>query len=399
MYDAIVIGARCAGAPTAMLLARKGYRVLLVDKASFPSDHLSTHYIRLPGLALLKRWGLLEKVAALSCPPLTNARVDFGSFVLYGAIPSFEGITATYCPRRTLLDKLLVDAAVEAGAELREGFSVQELHREDGRVTGIHGRLHGNTREELHARIIIGADGLHSLVARKMQAPMYNIRPTLTCAYYAYWSGAASTDIEVYQREQRTIVLFPTNDDLVNIYVAWPPQEFARYRADIENNYLQTLDLVPELSARIRSGKRVGRFRGTADLPNFFRRPYGPGWALAGDAGYHKDPALAFGITDAFRDAELLTEAIDAGFSGHRPLDDALAHYEQQRNEVGFPLYDLTCQIASFEERPPEVEQLLLALSRNPTETARFLAVMEGIVPTHEFFDPSNIARIMSQSS
>jgi flavin-dependent dehydrogenase len=228
---------------------------------------------------------------------------------------------------------------------------------------------------------------------------MYNVRPTITCAYYAYWSGVPLTDVEVYQRERRTMVLFPTNDGLANIYVAWPPQEFASYRADIENNYLQTLDLVPELSARVRSGKRVGRFRGTADLPNFFRRPYGPGWALAGDAGHHKDPAQAFGIADAFRDAELLAEAIDAGFSGRRPLDDALAGYEQQRNATAFPLYDLTCQTASFEKRPPELEQLLQALSRNPAEIVRFLAIGEGIASIQEFFDPSNIARIMSQSS
>lgn len=399
MYDALVIGARCAGSPTAMLLARKGYNVLLVDKASFPSDCLSTHYIRLPGLALLKRWGLLEKVTALTCPPLTNFRIDFGSCILYGTLPPFDGITATYCPRRTLLDKLLVDAAVESGAELREGFAVQELCLDGGRVTGVYGRLRGGTREKLQARIVIGADGLHSLVARSMQAPIYNARPTFACAYYAYWSGVPHTGVETYMREQRTIALFPTNDDHVVVYVAWPYQEFDKFRADIENNYLQTLDLVPDLAARIRSGRREGRFRGTADMQNFFRQPYGPGWALVGDAGYHKDPAQAFGITDAFRDAELLVEAIDSAFSGHRPLDEALASYEQQRNAVAFPLYDLTCQIASFEKLFPQLEQFLQALSRNPTETACFLAVLEGTIPIHEFFDPANIARIMGQSS
>src|SRR5262249_17800228 len=151
---------RCAGAPTALLLARKGYRVLLVDKARFPSDRLSTHYLRLPGLALLKRWGLLERVAALDCPPLPHFDVDFDTCVLSGAPQPFDDMTASYCPRRTLLDKILVDAAVEAGAELREGFLVQELCVDDGRVTGAYGRLRGGAREKLDVRMVIGADGL-----------------------------------------------------------------------------------------------------------------------------------------------------------------------------------------------------------------------------------------------
>jgi flavin-dependent dehydrogenase len=397
MYDAIVIGARCAGAPTAMLLARKGYRVLLVDKATFPSDYLSTHLIRLPGLALLKRWGLLEKVTTLNCPPITNVRLDFDAYFLYGSPPPFDGITASYCPRRIVLDKLLVDAAVEAGAELREDFFVQELCLSDGQVTGVYSRKHGGTREELHARIVIGADGPHSLVARSMEAPMYNIRPAATCGYYAYWSGVPVSDFEIYARERRIIAAAPTNDGLVLVYIAWPHEEFARVRTDIENGFLQNLDLVPEFSARVRGGQRESGFKGTAEMLNYFRQPYGPGWALVGDAGYHKDVITAYGITDAFRSAQLLTEALDAGFSGREPLDEALAGYERRRNEVAFPLYDLTSQFASLEKNSPEQEQFYRALSRNPAETSRFLGVIEGTVPMQEFFDPANIARIVGQ--
>jgi flavin-dependent dehydrogenase len=397
MYDAIVIGARCAGAPTAMLLARKGYRVLLVDKATFPSDYLSTHLIRLPGLALLKRWGLLEKVTTLNCPPITSVRLDFDDYFLYGSPPPFDGITASYCPRRIVLDKLLVDAAVEAGAELREDFFVQELCLNDGRVTGAYGRRHGGTREELHARIVIGADGPHSLVARSMEAPVYNVRPATTCGYYAYWSGVPVSDFEIYARERRIIGAAPTNDGLVLVYIAWPHEEFARVRTDLENDFLKSLDLVPEFSARVRGGRREGGFKGTAEMLNYFRQPYGPGWALVGDAGYHKDVITAYGITDAFRSAQLLTEALDAGFSGRQPLDEALAGYERRRNEVAFPLYELTGQFASLEKNSPEQEQFYRALSRNPAETSRFLGVIEGIVPMHEFFDLANIARIVGQ--
>jgi 2-polyprenyl-6-methoxyphenol hydroxylase-like FAD-dependent oxidoreductase len=398
MYDALIIGARCAGAPTALLLARKGYRVLLVDKASFPSDRLSTHYIRLPGLALLKRWGLLKQVLALNSPPIINTRLDSGSNILSGVLPSFEGISATIAPRRTLLDKLLVDAAVAAGAELREGFQVQELCMEGECVTGVLGRLHGGKREQLHARMVIGADGLYSLVAREMQAPMYHVRPALSCSYYAYWSGVPLTGMEIYQRARCGIALAPTNDGLVCVNVVWPHQDFDRLRTGIERHYLEALDLIPDLAARVRGGRRESRFQGTGDLFNFFRRPYGPGWALVGDAGYHKDPALAFGITDAFRDAQLLAEALDAGFSGQQPLEQALAHYERQRNKVAFPFYNMTCQVVSFQQPPLGQKQLMQAISRNPAETTRFLGVIEGVEAAREFFSPANIARILAQS-
>jgi flavin-dependent dehydrogenase len=183
MYDAIVVGARCAGSPTAMLLARKGYRVLLVDRASFPSDTMSSHFIHPPGIAQLKRWGLLEQVAASNCPPFYNMTFDLGPFALIGSPPPADGVAEHYCPRRTVLDKILVDAVVEAGGELREGFLVQEILMEGDRVTGIRGRAAGGTMVTEEARVVIGADGMRSLLARTVQAPEYNAKPTLTCAY------------------------------------------------------------------------------------------------------------------------------------------------------------------------------------------------------------------------
>lgn len=127
MFDAIVVGARCAGSPTAMLLARRGYRVLLLDRARFPSDTISTHWIWPPGVACLKRWGLLDRVVASNCPPIRSLGLDLGAFVLTGVLPAVEGVDEMYAPRRTVLDKLLLDAAAEAGAEVREGFAVTGL--------------------------------------------------------------------------------------------------------------------------------------------------------------------------------------------------------------------------------------------------------------------------------
>jgi flavin-dependent dehydrogenase len=398
VYDAIVIGARCAGSPTAMLLARKGYRVLLVDRAAFPSDIARLHFIRQPGVASLKRWGLLDQVAASTSPPILAMTVDYGDFPLRGSPTPSAGVAEAYGPRRIVLDKILVDAAVEAGAELWEGFAVQEILVEDGRVTGIRGRARGREASTERARIIVGADGMHSLVARTVDAPVYNAQPAVACYYASYWSGIAVAELEVYWRDRRLILAFPTNDNLVCVAIAWQHRRFHEVRADIEGNVLATIDLAPALAERVRRGTREEPFIGTADLPSFFRRPYGPGWALVGDAGYHKDPYLAHGISDAFRDAELLVEAIDAGFSGRQPLDEALAGYERRRNEAVMPIYRLNSHLAELEPPSPDTLQLRAALRGNQEDTDRYFGVSAGTVSVQEFFSRENIQRIMQAS-
>jgi 2-polyprenyl-6-methoxyphenol hydroxylase-like FAD-dependent oxidoreductase len=396
VYDAIVIGARCAGSPTAMLLARKGYRVLLVDKATFPSDVVNGYYVQQTGGAQLKRWGLLDRLRASNCPPLLTLTFDFGAFALTGSPPPAGDVVEGYAPRRTVLDKILVDAAVEAGAELREGFTMQELLWDGERVAGIRGYTQGSTTVTERARIVIGADGTHSAVARAVQAPVYNTKPTFTCWYFTHWSGVPTEGVEFYLRDRRALIAAATNDGLAVVLAGWPHQEFHAFRADIEGNYFRSLDLAPLLAERVRSGKREERFAGTAETANFFRKPYGPGWTLVGDAGYHKDPATAQGISDSFRDAELLTEAIDAGFTGRQPLEEALAEYERQRNAAVLPMYDFTCQLANLAEPPaPELQQLLAALRGNQAETNRFLGTWAGTVPMREFFAPESIQRII----
>src|SRR3954452_21163144 len=184
-YDAIVIGARCAGSPTAMLLARKGHRVLLVDKATFPSDTMSTHLMHPPGVAALARWGLLERLEATGCPPVETYSFDFGPLTIAGSPQPTDGIGHGYCPRRTVLDQLLVDAAVQAGADVREGFTVDELLAADGSGTGIRGHERGGTPITEHARVVIGADGKHSMVAKAVGPEQYDERPSHLAMYYA----------------------------------------------------------------------------------------------------------------------------------------------------------------------------------------------------------------------
>lgn len=400
MYDAIVVGARCAGSPTAMLLARQGHRVLLVDRAVFPSDTLSVHYIHQPGVARLKRWGLLERIVDSNCPPVRRLDFDAGPFVLSAPPAPAEGVPEGYAPRRTVLDKILVDAAAAAGAEVREHFSVEALLTDGVRVTGIRGRARsGGPALVEKARLVIGADGQHSLVARSVQAAAYNERPALTCAYYTYWRGVPLGSAELYIRPGRTIVAGPTNDGLAMIIVYWPRAMFEEVRSDIERYYLEAIEMVPRLAERVRKAERTERFRGTADLRNFFRKPYGPGWALVGDAGYHKDPVTALGICDAFRDAELLASAVDQGLADIRPMEDALADYHGQRDQAALPLYEMTCQSAALQPPPPEMQAVLSALRGNAEQTSRFFGAMTGAVPIAEFFAPDNLRRLMGAAA
>lgn len=390
MYDAIVVGARAAGSPTAMLLARKGYRVLLVDRASFPSDTLSTHYIHQPGVARLRRWGLLKRLVETGCPPVDAMTFDVGPFALRAAPPPSDGVAEGYTPRRTVLDSLLLEAAAEAGAEVRTGVGVDELLYADGGVAGV--RVQGS---EERARVVIGADGRNSFVARAVQAPEYDARPGRTCAYYSYWAGAQTEGAELYPRDGRMIITGPTHDGLQIVVAFWPREEFKTVRADIERSFLDAVALAPSLAERLADGERADRFYGSGDLPFWYRKPFGPGWALVGDAGYHKDPITAQGISDAFRDAELLADALDAGFTGSSPLDDALSRYEQARNAETRGLYELTYELASLAPPPPEQQALFGALRENRTEAGRFFGVIAGTVPPDEFFAPENIGRIM----
>lgn len=398
MYDAIIVGARVAGSPTAMLLARKGYRVLLVDKAAFPSDAIGNNLVKPPAVTHLKRWGLLEDVVASGCPPVRKATIDFGDCRFTAFPPPIDGVAEGYGPRRKVLDKILIDAARAAGAEVRQGFAVEEILTDGERVTGIRGRAKGGSTVTEQARIVIGADGRHSLVARAVQAPEYHTRPPLACYYYSYWSGVPLDGFEGYYPHHRAVFTLPTNDGLTCVVVGCPRREFHAFRADIEGNFWKTLALVPEFAARVRDGRREERFVGTGDLPNYFRRPYGPGWALVGDAGYHRDPLPAQGSTDAFRDVELLVEALDAGLSERRPFAEGLADYERRRNEAAMPMYELTCQRATLEPPSPQMVRLRAALQGNQEEMNRFVGVIWGTVPIGEFFAPENIQRIMSRA-
>ena len=394
-YDAIVVGARCAGAPTAMLLARHGPRVLLVDRSTFPSDTLSTLVIQPHGVAALRRWGLLDSVMSTGCPPIGQYTFDFGPAVVTGRPRPIDGSAFGVAPRRTVLDKILVDAAAAAGAEVREAFTVEEFLFEDDAVVGVRGHVDGGSEIVERARIVIGADGHNSRLARAVDAERYHDKPVLENAFYTYWRDLPVDHMTTVLRGDRGIAAIPTNDDLTLLLVGCPFAQAAEFRSDVEANYFEALAREPQWADRVAGATRVERFTG-GGVPNFYRKPYGPGWVLVGDAGYTKDPVTAQGIANAFVDAERVADALGAVWAGAASFDDAMRRCQSERDTATLPMYEFTTQLAALEPPPPEMQELLATIAGNQAAMDAFVSVTCGTMSPAEFFDPSHLGRVLA---
>ncbi len=378
-----------------MLLARKGHRVLVVDRSTFPSDTVSTHFIHAPGVAALERWGILDKIVATGCPPVDTYSFDFGPITIEGTPLPAGGSSTAYAPRRTVLDTLLLDAAVTAGAEVREGFTVDEIVIENGTVTGIRGRDRDGGSVTERARVVIGADGANSRVAKAVEPDQYLDKPILQAGYYSYFADLPVDGFEITIRPERGWAALPTNDDLTLVVLGWPYAEQAANKHDVEGNFFKSLELSPAFAERVRAATRVDRFHGSP-VPNFFRKPYGPGWGLVGDAGYTKDPITAQGISNAFRDAELCSAALNATFDGDQSFDDAMASYQAERDSHSMALYEFTTQLATLEPPPSEMQQLLGAIHGNQPAMDAFVSVTAGTLSPTDFFDPAGLQALMA---
>lgn len=350
---------------------------------------MSSHFLWQRGAARLQDWGLLERLVARGCAPITEITFDVGPVQLTGNGPAVGGASDTYCPRRTVLDTVLVEAAVEAGADLIDGFVVTDVSWSEGRVTGVEGHARGSTSCTLRGRVVVGADGLHSTIAQRVAAPVSTYHPPLTRVHYSYWSGLQGLGAAFHARAGRLVLVWPTNDDLTCIYVAWPHDESAAVVADLDASFSAALELVPGLREHVASGERAHRFVGTGDLPNQYRTSAGPGWALAGDAGHHKDPSTGMGMSDAFLAADLLAEAIDDGLCGRQPIDAALAGYEQRRDALTANGFELTLQTARLAPLSPRLASFYGAAAERPELTERIFGVLGGCIPARDVFSES----------
>ena len=347
MYDVIIVGAGTAGTSLGMLLARRGYGVLILERNGVPSDTPLTHNLGPAAVLLLERWGLLDQVAATGCPPADRTTVWVGTERL--ELPNPAGAPRTYAPRRAVLLSLTSAAAVAAGAEFRPAFTGKDLVWERGVVSGVVG--HGGDGHSLYERahVVVGADGRNSLVARIVSAETYGERASTNCCYYAYWRGVAGPGPEVFVRERRAVAVHPTDGGLAWIVAARPVTDWAEFKRAPERMYLNQLRLFPELARRLQTATRASRLVGTADLGSEFRQPWGPGWALVGDAGRPGDSSICLGTPDGFVQAQMMASAIDEGLSGHRSLSEALATYHHWRDTQAEEAYEAACTLGSYD--------------------------------------------------
>jgi 2-polyprenyl-6-methoxyphenol hydroxylase-like FAD-dependent oxidoreductase len=393
-YDVAIVGMRCAGAALAMLLARAGYRVLGVDRVQFPSDTISTHFMWPRTTAFLAAWGLLDRLSATGCPAIDRVTVDYGGVAISGRPSPVDGTAIMYCPRRTVLDLLLVEAARAAGAEIRQATTFRELVRSGDRVIGLRVQDSDGTVSEARAELVVGADGLWSAVARAAGAQTDIEHEALTCGYYAYWAGVPTNGVEVYVRHGRDILVFPTHDGLTCIWagrsrVGWPV-----YRGNVEASYREIVALAPKLAERVNGARRASAFKGTGKLPNFYRQSFGLGWALVGDAAYHRDPLTGMGIGDAFLGAHLLSAAIADGLGKSQPqLLESLVAYQTAFRERTKPVFDYTVRAAGLAD-PASSVGLYAKIADHHEATRRFMDVLAGAMHYRELFNPSELARL-----
>jgi 2-polyprenyl-6-methoxyphenol hydroxylase-like FAD-dependent oxidoreductase len=361
-FDVVVIGARAAGAATAMLLARSGLDVLLVDRGTYGSDTLSTHALMRGAVLQLRRWGLLDRVASSGTPPVRRTAFHYGDQVVDIAIKPSHGVDALYAPRRTVLDPILVDAARAAGATVRFQTGLKELvRRADGRVFGVVLKGPMDSAYTVGAGLVIGADGTGSTVARLAGAGFDLRCANATAVIYGYWSGLpADAGYHWHYRPGTSVGAIPTTDGRTCVFAAMPPARLKGAGGPaLARLYHAVLgECAADLAATLEGATLESRLVAFAGRPGFLRQAFGPGWALVGDAGYFKDPITAHGITDAFRDAELLANAAVRG------TEAAFAAYAAERRALSTALLRITDEIAGFGWDLDRLAFLHLALNK-----------------------------------
>jgi menaquinone-9 beta-reductase len=361
-YDAIVIGGSVSGAPTAMLLARKGYRVLLVEKSIFPRDTNSTHFIWPRGMSYLNRWGLADGILE-STPYYKDMEIVIEGISLTGSVPladlkqrfltlhgNDDGVIQYYCgPRRYFLDEYLLNASKKSGVNVREGVAFERTIIENNKVIGVVAKGPDGLEFQVNAKIVIGADGRFSRFAKDVGAKTKNHRELSTFAYYGYFSGINREELSIHKKGRLGTAIYPTMNKTQMALVYGPTAWWDDFKKDTEKNFLDIFHFcAPDVAKLIENAKRTENFKACGTMPAFQRELFGPGWALVGDAGSFKDQVTAMGITHSFRDAELITSFLDHALSGEIRMEEALSKYQEIRANDYEEYFNLVCTTAEM---------------------------------------------------
>ena len=374
-HDVIVVGARAAGAATAMLLARRELRILLLDHGALGADTTSVHALMRGGVLQLSRWGLLDEIVAKGTPPVRRTTIRYGDEHHTTSIKPANGVDALYAPRRTILDPMLVHAAVRAGVEVQHCTSVTDLIMRGDRVAGVQAFTADQRFVDLGASLVIGADGIHSTVARRAGATFSRVGEHASAMTYAYWSDIATDGYEWEFHPNACFGVIPTNDGQACVFASASPERIGAGGPALIAEIVA--ESAPALAAQLRTAPYPHGMRTWSGHPGYIRASHGPGWALVGDAGYFTDPIGTHGLTDAFRDAELLARAVIVAGDDESSLDEALEHYETTRDQLATPLFDAVDRIAGHEWADEEIGRLLAEVSSAMTDEVDVLAAFE----------------------
>lgn len=393
-YDAVVVGARCAGSPLATLLAEGGLSVALVDRATFPSDTPSTHIFQAEGVACLDRLGVLDRVVATGAPWLERVSMRLDDVVVTVPWPTRAGDPGpSLCVRRALLDAILVDRAAAAGVSLHVGTSVTGLVHDDGRVGGVRVRDDGG-EAVLRAPLVVGADGRASTVARLVGARRYHVVPNQRFAYWGYYDGArwdspASLTIERWGTE--FVIACPADSGLYLVIVFPPLDRRAEFRADAQAAFDATVASCPTVAGVVAGARRVGRLSAMLSHQAFFRTSSGPGWALVGDAGHFKDPAPGQGISDALRQVERLAPAVVGSWGGG--VDAAVRRWERWRNADAYEMHWFATDMGGGGAVPLVLVEIVRGMLAAPDGGRRMFDVFNHRERPSAILSPAQLAR------
>ncbi|HLY30191.1 MAG TPA: NAD(P)/FAD-dependent oxidoreductase [Ktedonobacterales bacterium] len=379
--DVLIVGGRVAGSSLALLLAQRGQRVLLVDRDTFPSDTLSTHFMGAQAVKLLDRLGVLAEVEAAGFRRITRVRTYVADCLFEG--PGNPGGRYSLAPRRNILDATLIAAAQRAGVDFRERTRVEGLIEEDGRVVGAHLRTAQDEPLDVRALVVVGADGRYSKVAEWVHAPTYNEAPPIRPVYHGYYHGVAplpAPAVELFFAHETCAFIFPMrpNEDCLAMEIQ--PEDFETFRADPQTVFEERFRALPGMAGRLRGAMLEGKLQGTRGIPNHFRTPYGPGWALTGDAAYVKDPITGVGIGDALMQSFLLADALGAVLSG-ADWEESLGAYQRQRDGKLLPMFQATLTAARMRDASPEALAWLRGLLISPHDCRATMQWLAGALP------------------